>query len=163
MAQAFSYPDLPVDQMLAIAVYGEQVAAYRYTVLAERVPGKRDRRMFAEIAQEEQSHRERIQRLLNRFHPDSSFYLSEEDKALVVAGPRLVDVRDPENYRQVVQLALDTEYRVACFYQAMVGKVANTQVRKVFKELADESFDHHARLSALVRQRGFLASTADET
>ena len=66
-APAPSYPDLPDDQMLAIAVYGEQVAAYRYTVLAERVPGEPDRQMFAEIAKEEQSHRQRIQRLLDRF------------------------------------------------------------------------------------------------
>ncbi len=161
MAQDPSYPDMQDDQMLAIAVYGEQVAAYRYTVLAERVPGQRDRQMFAEIAKEEQSHRNRIQRLLDRFHPDSSFYLSEEDKALVVAGPRLVNVRDVQDYRQVMQLALDTEYRVASFYRAMSEKVDNPQVQETFRELAAESFDHHDRLASLARERGFLPETTD--
>jgi len=155
-----TYPDLADDQMLAIAVYGEQVAAYRYTVLAEKVPAEVDRNLFAAIAKEEQSHRQRVQRLLDRFHPDSAFYLSEEDKALVVAGPRLVNVRDLADYRQVVRLTLDTEYRVACFYQTMSGKVTNPHVRTVFEELAAESFDHHARLTALARQRGFLPENA---
>ncbi len=148
------YPDLRDDQILAIGVYGETVAAYRYTVLSEKVPDPADRRTFATIADEEQGHKQRLQALLDRHHPESSFYLSDEDKALVVTGPRLINVRDIEDYRQVLELALDTEYRVACFYQAMSLRARNPELRVVFDELSREGFCHHQRLTELARKHG---------
>jgi len=146
------YPDLRDDQILAIGVYGETVAAYRYTVLSEKVPDPADRRTFAAIADEEQSHKQRLQALLDKYHPDSAFYLSDQDKALVVAGPRLINVRDVDDYRQVLDLALDTEYRVASFYEVMSKRVQNPALRSVFEELAREGFCHHQRLSELTRK-----------
>ncbi len=152
----YSRMELPDDRMLAIGVYGETVAAYRYTVLSERVPGEEDRRVFAVIAAEEQEHRQRLQELLDEQFPGSSFYLTDEDKAAVVAGPRVVDVRDIEDYREVMRMTLDTEKRVAMFYEAMSGRARNPAVVALFKELSEEGFDHHARLEAMARERGFL-------
>jgi len=48
------FPDLRDDQILSIGIYGETVAAYRYDVLAEKVPGEADKKAFAAISQEEQ-------------------------------------------------------------------------------------------------------------
>ena len=151
-----SYPDLRDDQMIAIGIYGENIAAYRYTVLAERVPGEEDRRAFSEIAKEEQEHKERLQALFDKHYPGSSFYLSDEDKALVLTGPRLIDVRDLEDYRDVMQLALNTELRTAEYYQVMSTRAKIDEVREVFAELAEEGFEHHQQLLELARQRGFL-------
>ncbi len=151
-----TYPDLRDDQALAIGIYGETVAAYRYTVLAERVPGEADRKTFIAIAEEEQGHKQRLQDLLDRHYPDSAFYMADEDKALILTGPRLIDVRDLEDYREVMQVTLDTELRTAQFYQAMSKRVAKPEVRALFEELAEEGFDHHRRLEELARDRGFL-------
>lgn len=150
------YPELRDDQILTIGIYGETVAAYRYTVLAEKLPSEADRKAFAAIADEEQGHKQMLQRLLEKHFPGSSFYLSDADKALVVTGPRLINVRDLEDYRSFVQMALDTELRTSQFYKAMSGRVKNPEIRAIFEELAEEGFDHHRRIAELARERGFL-------
>lgn len=151
-----TFPDLRDDQILTIGIYGEQVAAYRYVVLAEKVPGEADKKAFAAIAEEERGHKERLQKLLDRHFPGSSFYLSDEDKALVVTGPRLINVRDIEDYREVMQMAVDTELRTSQFYRAMSSRVRHPDIKTLFEELAEEGFDHHRRLLELARERGFL-------
>lgn len=150
------YPDLREDQILSIGIYGERVACYRYTVLSERLPNEEDRETFAAIAREERGHAQRLEMLRERHFPDRSFYLTDEDKALVVTGPRLIDVRDFEDYRQIMKLALDTELSVARFYAEMSKRTTITEIRELFEELSSESFDHHERLVELARERGFL-------
>jgi rubrerythrin len=151
-----TYPDLRDDQILTIGIYGETVAAYRYTVLSERVPGEADRKAFADIADEEQGHKRMLQNLLEKHFPGSSFYLADEDKALVLTGPRLINVRDIKDYKQVMKIALDTELRTSQFYHAMSTRAQNPELRKVFEELAVEGFEHHRRLLQLAQDRGFL-------
>ena len=70
------YPELQDDQMLAIGIYGETVAAYRYTVLAEKVPREEDKQAFAAIAEEEQSHKKMLQQAAEKHFPGSAFALS---------------------------------------------------------------------------------------
>lgn len=142
--------------MLSIGIYGETVAAYRYTVLAEKLPANEDREIFATIADEELTHKQRLQQLIDRYYPGSSFYLSDEDKAFVVSGPRLIDVRNEPDYRKVMQMALDTERRVAQFYQLMGERAQTAEVRETFKDLAIEGFQHHGRLLKLARERSLL-------
>lgn len=149
-------PEMAEDRILSIGIYGETVAAYRYTVLSEKLPGEEDRTLFATIAEEELVHKQRLEELLARLYPDSSFYLSDEDKALVVTGPRLIDVRNEPDYRNVMQMALDTERRVAQFYQAMSSRARTPEVRTTFEQLAVEGFQHHGRLLKLARERGLL-------
>lgn len=158
-----AYPELRDDQMLAIAIYGETVAAYRYLVLAEKLPEAADRALFAGISDEEQGHKQRLQALQDKYFPSSSFYLSDQDKALVVTGPRLVNVRDLSDYREVVEMALDTEYRVSRFYQAMSKRMSIPEVRTLFVELASESAGHHLRLVGLARQRGLLRGSQPDS
>lgn len=150
------YPALREDQMLAIGIYGESVAAYRYTVLSERVPDLQDRRMFKDIAEEELGHKARLEALARKHYPDRSFYISDEDKALVLTGPRLIEVRDLEDYREVMQIALDTEIRVSQFYEEMSRRVPHPEIKAVFQELAAEGFEHHQKLHDLATERGFL-------
>jgi len=150
------YPELRDDQILSIGIYGETVAGYRYTVLSEKVPSAEDRKAFAAIADEEQGHKQRLQALLEKHFPDRSFYLSDSDKALVVAGPRLINVRDVEDYREVMKLALDTELMTSQFYRAMSTRAKHPELRQICAELAREGFGHHQRLAKLARERGFL-------
>src|SRR5262245_23413132 len=144
-----TFPDLRDDQMLAIGIYGEQVAAYRYDVLAEKVPGEADKKAFTAISQEEREHKERLEQLRAKHFPGSSFYLSDEDKALVVTGPRLINIRDVKDYRDVMKMAVETELSTSQFYHAMSSRVRIPEVKAVFEELAAEGFDHHRRLLEL--------------
>jgi rubrerythrin len=148
--------DMTEDRILSIGIYGETVAAYRYTVLSEKLPAEEDRQVFAAIAEEELEHKQRLQDLLDRLYPGSDFYLSDADKSLVVTGPRLIDVRNEPDYRKVMQMALETERRVAQFYQSMSKQARNADVRGTFEDLAVEGFQHHGRLLKLARDRNLL-------
>jgi len=150
------YPDMAEDRMLSIGIYGETVAAYRYTVLSETLPDEEDRRLFADIAGEELIHKRRLQELLEKLYPGSAFILADEDKALVVTGPRLIDIRTKPDYREVMQMALDTERRVAQFYGALSSRARTADVRTTFEQLALEGFQHHGRLLKLARERDLL-------
>lgn len=150
------YPELQDDQMLAIGIYGESVAAYRYTVLAEKVPREEDKAAFRAIAEEEQSHKKLLQQAAEKHFPGSAFALSDQDKALVLTGPRLINVRDLADYRDVLRITLATELRTAQFYDTMRHRARNPELRKVFTELSEEGFQHHQRLLRLARERGFL-------
>ena len=142
--------------MLAIGIYGETVAAYRYTVLAEKVPREEDKQAFAAIAEEEQSHKKLLQQAAEKHFPGSAFALSDQDKALVLTGPRLINVRDLADYREVLRITLATELRTAQFYDAMRHRARHPELRKVFTDLSEEGFQHHQRLLKLARERGFL-------
>lgn len=150
------YPELQDDQMLAIGIYGESVAAYRYTVLSEKVPGEEDQRVFAAIADEELGHKQRLQELFDKHFSGNAFYLSDADKALVLTGPRLINVRDVKDYREVMRIALETELRTSEFYEVMRDRVRNPELRQVFSALAEEGFEHHRRLLQLATERGLL-------
>lgn len=149
-------PDMSEDRIISIGIYGETVAAYRYTVLSEKLPEEEDRRVFATIAEEELGHKQRLQELLDKLYPGVAFYLTDEDKALVVTGPRLIDVRTEPDYRKVMHMALDTERRVAQFYQAMSTQARTPEARATFQDLAIEGFQHHGRLLKLARERKLL-------
>ena len=65
---------------LAIAAYGESVAAYRYRTLSDKAPTTIYRDAFTEMATEEQGHHADVQKLLDENFPDSDFVLSPDDK-----------------------------------------------------------------------------------
>ena len=137
---------LGTDKVLAIAAYGETVAACRYQLLAEKAPDPQVRRVFAEMADEEQEHKRRLQTITRRMYPDADFYLKDEDKALVVDGPRLLHVRDSASFAAAMELILVTEKRTAGFYARMSRHIDDEELRSLFSELAEEGADHYKQL-----------------
>ena len=83
---------MSVEKALAIACYGESVAAFRYRTLAERAPTPRHEAVFNEMAEEEQGHHQALSALLAKEFPGSEFLLTPEDKAAVIVGPRMLDI-----------------------------------------------------------------------
>ena len=156
-------PYLSPDKLLALGAYGEMVAAYRYLVLAERAVPEEDRRIFARLADEEQENKQRLQKLLAERYPDADFVLTAEDKELVVTGPRLLDAHREVAFAEALEMMLETERKVAEFYarhaldmqcQGHADAVAEPDLRALFKQLAEESAQHHQHLLELARQRG---------
>jgi rubrerythrin len=137
-------PQMGPDKALAIGSYGESVAAYRYLVFAEHAPTERHRRAFEAMADEEQ----------DELYPEADFVLSEQDKELVVVGPRLLQVRDPSSFAAALQMTLQTEQRTSGFYRRMSERIGHQRLQTVFRELADEGVEHYRRLRALAGEVG---------
>lgn len=141
------------DKLLAIGAYGETVAAYRYLVLSEKGPSQfRDE--FADMADEEQDHKQRLQKLVADMYPGQDFVLTPEDKDLVVTGPRLLEVRDESEFRDAMQLVLQTERKTARFYANHGRLMPDPGVQALFHELAEEGAEHYQRLKRLARSAG---------
>lgn len=140
------------DKILAIGAYGESVAAYRYVVLSEKAPDSGARRQFADMADEEQGHKQRLQQLLAERYPAADFVLTAEDKDLVVTGPRLLSIRDDASYAEAMHFILETERKTADFYAQHSRLVADETLRALFHELAVEGADHYQRLKALAAE-----------
>src|SRR5438552_12007456 len=147
-------PALSPDKALAIGAYGETVAAYRYLVLSEKAMTAEQRAEFAAMAAEEQGHKQRLQRLLADNFPNADFFLRPEDKDMVVVGPRVLKVRDPESFAQAMRWILGTERRTAQFYAKLSKLISQQELRELFQELATEGIDHYRRLAALARESG---------
>lgn len=150
------------DKLLAIGAYGETVAAYRYTVLAEKAPRDKDRKEFADMADEEQGHKQRLQKLLGEMYPDADFVLTQEDKDMVVTGPRLLDIRDRATFDEAVRMILETERKTARFYANYGKLLSQAGLRELFHELAEEGVEHYQRLKALASETG-VPNVAENT
>jgi len=152
--QPSAQPARNPDKLLAIGAYGEMVAAYRYLVLAEKCPIESLRADFADMADEEQGHKQTLEQFIAEFYPDADFVLTAEDKELVVTGPRVIDVRDRAAFADVMRMVLETERKTAAFYARHGKQLADPRLRRTFHELAEEGVEHHQRLKDLVQQAG---------
>ena len=157
MAKKFLQTDLSRigdDKALAIAGYGESVAAYRYIVLSEKARDRKLRDSFESLAIEERQQRDRIQALLQRLSPAASFYLSTEDKGIVCVGPRLVDARDDARFDEAMKLVIASEKRTASFYGRYALHARDPEVRVLFTTLAAAGLRRVQQLRELFRQAG---------
>jgi len=146
------------DKLLAIAAYGESVAAYRYLVLSERVAEEAHRRFFADLADEEQEHKQRLQKLLFELYPNADFVLSSEDKERVVTGPRLLDVHREISFEDALRMMLETERKVAEFYARCGDELLHESLKPLFQKLATEGAGHYQRLLRLAHEKGIATS-----
>lgn len=145
---------LPIDKALAIGTYGEAVAAYRYLVLSEKALSEEDRRILAELADEEQDHKLRLRDLLTKLFPESAFVLTDRDKEMVVVGPRLLDVHDAESFADAMRMLLFSERKTAKFYAKLGKYIDQDKLRALFRELAEEDVGHCERLKQLAEKDG---------
>ena len=157
MAKKFSMMDLSRvgdDKALAIAAYGESVAAYRYIVLSEKARDLKLRNSFEQMALEERTHRDRIQQNLQRLSPSAGFYLSPEDKLAVCVGPRLVDARDDARFDEAMRLVIASEKRSISFYSRYAVHAKDPQVKDTFMDLAKIGIGRVQKLRELFRAAG---------
>ena len=134
---------------LALASYGESVAAYRYRTLVEKTSSPQTRAVFLEMAEEEQGHHRRVEELIRKHHPGADFVLTPEDKELVIVGPRMLDASDPESYARALEMICDSERLTGRLYAALHSISTDASLGSFFKEMADECIEHAARLEAL--------------
>jgi rubrerythrin len=95
-----------------------------------------------------------LQELIADHYPETDFVLTPEDKAIVVTGPRLIDVRDAAAFAEAMRMILETERKTACFYAQNGRHFPEARIRGLFHELAEEGSEHYQRLSALANKSG---------
>ncbi|MCO6435581.1 MAG: hypothetical protein J5J06_00660 [Phycisphaerae bacterium] len=134
---------------LAIAAYGESVAAYRYRTLIERTQSQAHRDLFARLADEEQGHHGIVQKMLKAHFADSDFLLSPEDKDLVIVGPRLLEVSDVASVGRAMEMICASERLTGRFYAALHETTAREELKPFLHEMAEECFDHARQLEEL--------------
>jgi len=157
MGKRFSTSDVSKitdDKALAIAAFGESVAAYRYIVLSEKARDPKLRDSFEAMSREERKQRERIHELLQKLAPTASYYLSQEDKLVVCVGPRLVDARDDARFDEAMKLVIASEKRSVSFYGRFAAFAQDPQVKALFTELAGAGIAQVQRLRLLLKEAG---------
>lgn len=145
---ALKVRSLPPAKALAIAAYGESVAAYRYRTLSAKTSNPSIHDEFIKMAEEEQGHHAAMQQLIDEYFP-GDFVLTPEDKALIIVGPRLLDANDNAALAKVMPLIIESERLTGRFYHAVRDSIPRADLRPFFKEMADECFDHADRLIQL--------------
>jgi rubrerythrin len=157
MSKKFSTADLSKlsdDKALAIAAFGESVAAYRYIVLSEKARDLKLRGSFERMAKDQRLQRDRLQAILHRLAPTSAYYLSQEDKLTVCVGPRLVDARDDARFDEAMKLVIASEKRSASFYLRYTPFAQDPEVKSTFTELAAAGIAQVQTLRALLQEAG---------
>ncbi|MEK6676101.1 MAG: ferritin family protein [Planctomycetota bacterium] len=140
---------LSTAKALAIAAYGESVAAFRYRHLAEKTTNEIQRHVFSEMADEEHGHHLAVRALIDRTFPGSDFVLGAADKDLVIVGPRTFDLQTPEAYQSALGMIQESERRTGRFYAELADSVDAADLKAMFREMADECFEHAERLATI--------------
>ena len=134
---------------LALASYGESVAAYRYRTLVEKTSSPENRVVFTEMAEEEQEHHQRVEELMRQHYPGADFVLTPEDKEIVINGPRTIDASSPESYARALEMMCASERLTGRLYALLHSITTKTELRPFLKEMADECIEHAERLAGL--------------
>lgn len=142
---------LTTEKALAIASYGESVAAYRYRTLLQMEFSQAHREMFLEMADEEQDHYNRLQEIIDQHFSGSDFVLKPKEKALVIAGPRLLTATSRSSFNRAIELICESERLTGRFYAALLDVVEIAQLKPFLKEMANECFEHAHRLEQIMR------------
>ena len=142
---------LTTEKALAIASYGESVAAYRYRTLVEMEFSQAHHEMFREMADEEQGHHDRLQEFLEQHFTHSDFVLKPEEKGLVIVGPRLLAATSHSSFDQAIKLICESERLTGRFYATLLSVVEIDQLKPFLKEMANECFEHAHRLEKITR------------
>jgi rubrerythrin len=137
---------LSMDKALAVAAYGESVAAYRYRTLSEKTPSPRHHTLFVELAEEEQGHYLQVQAAIKQHFGSGDFVLTAEDKSLVIVGPRLLEVTDRASIDRALELIRESESLTGRFYATLHDIAAQGELKPLLKEMADECVKHEERL-----------------
>lgn len=143
---------LTMEKALAVAAYGESVAAYRYLTLAEKTTSDEHRTVFMEMAKEEQGHHQSLQGLAKTHFSGSDFVLKAVEKELVIVGPRLLDATDGSSQDRAIEQICASERLTGRFYAALCQRVELdnlAELKPFLKEMADECFEHADRLEAI--------------
>jgi rubrerythrin len=140
---------MPNAKRIAVAIYGESVAAYRYGVLADSAVSAEHQHLFLSMKAEEEGHRAALKRLAAKQFPGADFVLNAEDKELVISGTRMLAITDSESFLRAMKFLHDTERRTGEFYRVLHDLIPDGDLGPFLAEMADECVEHAKSLLEL--------------
>ena len=137
--------DIDLEQVMALAIRGEEDAKDYYLSVAREVGNELAKAKFEALAKEEDSHRMMLLYMYKR--------LSGRDSVPTVKGsPKTHEehsfVPRPNTMEGIVELALERERQAQRFYKDLAAKVDDDKVRRVLEYLADIERGHEVSLEA---------------
>ncbi len=138
--------NMPDAKRMAVAIYGESIASYRYGLLAEKASSEAHKKIFESMRREELEHQSALEELARKNFPDDDFVLTSKDKELVIVGTRLLELKDEASFHKAMKFLHDTELRTSAFYQAMHELMPAGEIGRILQEMSDECIEHAASL-----------------
>ncbi len=143
-----------IEKILEDAI-GREVEAYEfYQQVYERVDDSGVKDVFAELAKEEQSHRDILEQYLHNpvmlmhIHPPSADYQIAEATEL----PKLsIDMKPAD----AIALAMKKEQQAVQFYRALAEQATDPKAKSVFEDLTNMELGHKRRLEDVFVQIGY--------
>ncbi|MFH1686879.1 MAG: ferritin family protein [bacterium] len=135
-----------VDEILDFAIQKEQDAADFYTSLAEKMAREHMKKIFLEFAGEEMRHKAKLEAAKS-----GNILLSSEKQILDLGiGDHLSEVDaddelDKMNYQTALIIAMKAEKAAYKLYNDLAEAAQDSQVRELFKNLAQEEAKHKLR------------------
>ncbi|MEE4175887.1 MAG: ferritin family protein [Bacteroides sp.] len=132
-----------LDEILDFAMNSEQEAVDFYTQLAAQQNNQQIKDLFLEFAQEEVSHKARLQKI-----KDERLFDMEIEKVTDLKISDYVVSRKPSpelSYADALVLAMKKEKAAFKLYTALAERTNNAELSKVFHALAIEESRHKLR------------------
>jgi len=132
-----------IDEVLDFAMKSEQEAVDFYNQLATTMKNKQMRDTFLEFAQEEVSHKARLQKIKD----ERLFDLSNEKVQDLQISDYVVNVKpSPDmDYADALVLAMKKEKVAFRLYTNLADRATNKDIKAVFLHLAQEESKHKLR------------------
>lgn len=152
--------ELQPFEVLGLAIAVETRNAERYATFAHIFDGYNDpaAALFAEMRDEELTHRAGLERLYASQFGERPCHLDEADVDEVV---ECVDVEDAESMvfnsmtrRQVLEAALRAEKGARTFYNGLTKTTQDPELLAMYRQLAESEQDHVAVIERRLQQPG---------
>jgi len=132
-----------INDILDFAMEQEQEAVNFYTQLAKNSKNEEMKKVFLEFAQEEVSHKARLQKIKN----EQLFNIEHEHVNDLKISDYVVNVKPSADmkYEEALALAMNKEKAAFRLYTNLANRVENKDLKVVFQSLAIEESKHKLR------------------
>ena len=134
---------MSIDEILDFAIGEEENAAGFYTELAEKANHKYMRDVFLQFAEEERSHKAKLQAVKS----GKTFKPAEKDVLDLKITDYVADVStdNVENFEDALVVAMKKEKAAYKLYNRLAGMVDTGNAKELFLALAQEEAKHKLR------------------
>lgn len=132
-----------IDDILDFAMKSEQEAVDFYSQLAGRMSNEQMKEVFREFAQEEVSHKARLQKIKD----EKLFDMQAEEVNDLKIADYVVNARpaDDMEYADALILAMKKEKAAFKLYTKLAERTKHPELKQVFQALATEESKHKLR------------------
>ncbi len=129
-----------IDEILDFAIKQEQLAYDFYTKLSEQASTKEMKKTFADFAEEEKKHKQRLEEVKKT----GKYSAPKEEVLNLKIGDYLVNAKVSENmsYQDALILAMKREKAAFKLYMKLHSITDNEDMRNLFLSLANEEAKH---------------------